>query len=90
MTEALTLPSLETPMRMSPLAFLQAVLIAWLTGELSDAMAGRVTPLGRRRAHRYYCTSAGGRAGLILKNNTDIQPYPSHPFGSHDKWWQRL
>jgi hypothetical protein len=44
MTGALTLPSLETPMRMSPLAFLQAVLIAWLTGELSDAMAGRVTP----------------------------------------------
>lgn len=40
MTGSLKLSPMETLMRMSPLAFFQALLIAWISGELSGAIAG--------------------------------------------------
>ncbi|KIH87776.1 hypothetical protein SPBR_05099 [Sporothrix brasiliensis 5110] len=40
MTGSLKLSPMETLLRLSPLAFFQALLIAWASGELSGAMAG--------------------------------------------------
>lgn len=67
MTGSLKLSPMETLMRMSPLAFFQALLIAWISGELSGAMAGAAGVPAAAAASEAAAPAVGGGAAVAVR-----------------------
>ncbi len=70
MTGTLKLSPLETLLRMSPLAFGQALFISWASGELGRAMAGAAAFMTAARVATEAATAAAAAAAGALETGT--------------------